>query len=359
VFFCLIKSSTQNFLAELLLKALFLLMPLAFIELPLADFPVWLLLVLVVVGLLCLTFGGDWLTKGAAAISVILKISPVVVGLTVVSMATSMPELVTSLLAAGESPGLAIGNILGSNVANISLILGITALFSPLAIQLRLIRREVPILIAVTVLFSIFALGGFTRGEGAILLGLTIAYLAYVVRGAKSEPEAVNAEFLEEVEEASHTSVGMASWLVVVGAVLLALGADALVGSSVELASRMGVSDALIGITIVAVGTSLPELAASVAAARAGHSDICAGNIVGSNLFNLLLIGGCVASLVPFPVDSSLFKVEFPAVILLTSLLLWFFKTGHVVSRREGAVLLVLYLGILSLSALSQLGYLF
>ncbi len=182
-------------------------MPLAFIELPLADFPVWLLLVLVVVGLLCLTFGGDWLTKGAAAISVILKISPVVVGLTVVSMATSMPELVTSLLAAGESPGLAIGNILGSNVANISLILGITALFSPLAIQLRLIRREVPILIAVTVLFSIFALGGFTRGEGAILLGLTIAYLAYVVRGAKSEPEAVNAEFLEEVEEeANHSS---------------------------------------------------------------------------------------------------------------------------------------------------------
>jgi cation:H+ antiporter len=333
--------------------------PIAFLELQYSAFPVWLLLTLLVVGLLCLTFGGDWLTNGAAAVSVNLKINPVIVGLTVVSMATSMPELVTSLLAAKESPGLAIGNILGSNVANISLILGITALIAPLAIQLRLIRREVPILIAVTILFTVFAVGGFARWEGVILLCLTAAYLAYVVRGARSEPDVVNAEFMEEVKEASHISVAKACWLVLLGALLLALGADTLVGSSVELASRMGVSDALIGLTIVAIGTSLPELAASVAAARSGHSDICAGNIVGSNLFNLLLIGGCVSSIIPFPVDSGLFKVEFPAVILLTVLLLWFFKTGHVVSRREGVVLLLLYLGVLSLSALSQLGYIF
>ncbi|PXA03946.1 calcium/sodium antiporter [Coraliomargarita sinensis] len=334
-------------------------MPLAFIDLQYADFSVWLLSAFLVIGLVSLTFGGDWLTQGAAAISVNLKINPVVVGLTVVSMATSMPELVTSLLAAKESPGLAIGNILGSNVANISLILGVTALIAPMAIQLRLIRREVPILIGVTVLFTCFAVGGFARWEGIVLLTLTFIYLAYVIRGARSEPDAVNAEFLEEVEEASHISVAKASWLVFLGAALLALGADTLVGSSVELASRMGISDALIGLTIVAIGTSLPELAASVAAARSGHSDICAGNIVGSNLFNLLLIGGCVSTLVPFPVEPILFKVEFPAVILLTTLLLWFFKTGHVVSRREGLVLLLLYFSVLSLSAFSQLGYLF
>ncbi|HKK17946.1 MAG TPA: calcium/sodium antiporter [Opitutales bacterium] len=334
-------------------------MPLALIELQYSVFPVWLLLSLLAVGLVCLTFGGDWLTNGAASISVNLKINPVIVGLTVVSMATSMPELVTSLLAAKESPGLAIGNILGSNVANISLILGITALFAPLAIQLRLIRREVPILIAVTILFTLFALGGFVRWEGVVLLVLTVVYLAYVIRSAKSEPEIVSAEFMDEVKDAADKSVGMACWLILIGALLLALGADTLVGSSVELASRMGVSDALIGLTIVALGTSLPELAASVAAARSGHSDICAGNIVGSNLFNLLLIGGCVATLVPFPVDALLFKVEFPAVILLTTLLLWFFKTGHVVSRREGGVLLLLYVLVLSLSALSQLGHIF
>lgn len=334
-------------------------MTLALIELPYATFSMWVLIALFVAGLLALTFGGDWLTNGAAAISVNLKINPVIIGLTVVSMATSMPELVTSLLAAKESPGLAIGNIMGSNIANIGLILGITALFTPLAIQLRLINREVPILILVTLLFTFFAMGGFTRLEGIILLILTVAYLFNVIRGAKSEPDSVNAEFMEEVEEASNTSVGRAFLLVLVGAVLLALGAEFLVGGSVEIASRMGISDALIGLTIVAIGTSLPELAASIAAARSGHSDICAGNIVGSNLFNLLLVGGCVSTVVPFSVDPGLFKVEFPAVIFLTVLLLWFFKTGHIVSRREGVALLLLYVAILSVSALSQLGYLF
>ena len=334
-------------------------MTLALIELQFPAFPVWGLLALLALGLLGLSFGGDWLTRGAAAISVNLKINPVVIGLTVVSMATSMPELVTSLLAAKDSPGLAIGNMMGSNIANIGLILGITALFSPLAIQLRLIRREVPILIAVTLLFTWFAVGGFARWEGGVLLGLTLVYLIYVIRSAKSEPESVNSEFIEEVEQAARTSVAKASWLILAGGLLLALGADVLVGSSVEMASRMGVSDALIGLTIVAIGTSLPELAASVAAARSGHSDICAGNIVGSNLFNLLLIGGCVASIIPFPVDPGLLKMEFPAVIFLTVLLLWFFKTGHIVSRREGVALLLLYIAILSTSACAQLGLLF
>lgn len=334
-------------------------MTFAFPELQFSAFPVWVLLTFLLLGLLGLALGGGWLTRGAAAISVNLRINPVVIGLTVVSIATSMPELVTSLLAAKDSPGLAIGNIMGSNIANIGLILGITALFAPLAIQLRLIRREVPMLIAVTFLFTWFAMGGFARWEGIVLLLLTALYLTYVIHGAKSAPESVNSEFVEEVKEAAQTAMGGACLFVLGGGLLLAFGADVLVGSSVEIASRMGVSDALIGLTIVAIGTSLPELAASVAAARSGHSDICAGNIVGSNLFNLLLIGGCVASLVPFPVDPELLKIEFPAVILLTVLLLCFFKTGHIVSRREGVVLLLLYVAILSLSAFSQLGYLF
>jgi cation:H+ antiporter len=332
-------------------------MTLALINLPYSDFSGWILFLLLFVGFVALTLGGDWLTTGAAAISVNLKINPLVVGLTVVSMATSMPELVTSLLAAKDSPGLAIGNILGSNIANIGLILGITALISPLAIQLRLIKRDVPFLIVITGVFAVFALNGFSRIEGILLLLATVGYLVYVVRSAKMDPEATSSEFMEEIEEASGKSNAIAALLLLFGAVCLAGGADLLVGGSVEIASRMGVSETLIGLTIVAIGTSLPELAASVSAARAGHGDICAGNIVGSNLFNLLLIGGCVSTLVPFPVDSSLFFVEFPAVFLLTAMLLWFFKTGHVVSRREGVVLLFFYVAILTLSAFSQLGY--
>jgi cation:H+ antiporter len=311
------------------------------------------------VGFVALTFGGDWLTAGAVAISVNLKVNPVVVGLTVVSMATSMPEMMTSLLAAKDSPGLALGNILGSNIANIGLILGITALFTPLAIQLRLIQREVPLLLVVTGLFAFFAIGGYARWEGIILLAIVFTYLFCVVNWAKKESSAIEAEFEEEAaREASH-STGVAALLVLLGGVVLALGADVLIGSCVELAGRMGVSETLIGLTIVAIGTSLPELAASVAAARSGHSDICAGNIIGSNLFNILLIGGGVATIIPIPVSPALRLVEFPALILITALLLWIFKSGHIVTRREGAFLLLLYVAILSLSALSQLGYLF
>jgi len=335
-----------------------MVIPLALLNLPAPELPVWLLLFLLLLGLAALTFGGDWLTQGAAAISMNLSVSPLLVGLTVVSMATSMPELVTSLLAARESPGLALGNILGSNVANIGLILGITAVIAPLAVQSRLIRREVPILILVTGLFFYFALGGYTRIEGIILLVLTVVYLIYVIRSARLEDAAINEEFMGEVEAAANKSNLQAVSLVLLGALLLALGADVLVGSSVELATRMGISDALIGLTIVAVGTSLPELAASIAAARAGHSDICAGNIVGSNLFNLLLIGGCVATIIPIPVAPELLRVEFPAMFVLTMLLLWFFRSNHTVSRREGVVLLLLYVSILSLSAVSQMGLL-
>ncbi len=338
-------------------------MTLALLHLPVADFAIWLLVVLLLIGLACLTFGGDILTTGAAAISANLKIDPIVVGLTVVSIATSMPEMATSLMAAHDNPGLALGNILGSNIANIGLILGIAAIIKPLKIQLRLIRREVPILIGVTVIFAVFALGGgYGRIEGLVLLILTVGYLTYVVRDAKAasaESANVVQEFAEEAEAIPHKSTPAAMLLVLAGGALLAFGADFLVASSVEIATRMGASEVFIGLTIVAIGTSLPELAASVAAVRAGHGDICAGNIVGSNLFNILLIGGGVSTMHRIDVDPKLLLVEYPTLLILSALLLWMFKSGHIVSRREGVYLLFLYFGILSLSALSQFGYLF
>jgi cation:H+ antiporter len=336
-------------------------MSLALIQLPYPDLHlVWLLLILAV-GLVALTYGGDTLTSGAAAISVNMRIDPMVVGLTVVSIATSMPEMATSMMAAKDNPGIALGNILGSNIANIGLILGICAVIAPLKIELRMIRREVPIMIGVTVIFGLFAMGGgFNRLEGLLLLALTAAYLIYVVRGAKQEasPE-MEKEFSESTEAFKGRSTKMAIVLIVVGAGLLALGADVLVGASVEMALRMGASALFVGLTIVAIGTSLPELAASLAAVRAGHGDMCAGNIVGSNLFNILLIGGGVSAVTGMNVRSELLLVEFPALILLSGLLLWFFKSGHIVSRREGVALLLIYAAILSLSALSQFGLLF
>jgi cation:H+ antiporter len=191
------------------------------------------------------------------------------------------------------------------------------------------------------------------------MLALTVIYLIYVVRSAKQGTDTLEGEMAEEAKSLAQHSTGAGIGLILLGGALLAVGADVLVGTSVEIAGRMGVSDTLIGLTIVALGTSLPELAASIAAARAGHTDICAGNIVGSNLFNILLIGGSVATIVPIPVDMALMQFEFPAVLALTVLLLWFFKTGHTVSRREGVILISLYVGILSVSALKQLGYIF
>ncbi len=333
-------------------------MLLTLIELPFAEMHLILLLLLLAVGFFALASGGDILTSGAAAVSVNFKIDPIVVGLTVVSIATSLPEMATSFMAAKDSPGIALGNILGSNIANIALILGIAAVIAPLKIKRRLIRREVPILISMTIIFSLFAMGGgFSRVEGLILLTLTVAYLIHVVCGAKLKDSKESS--IEGIDEIARKTTKAAVFFILIGGILLALGAEVLVGASVEIAMRMGASELFVGLTIVAIGTSLPELAASVAAVRAGHGDLCAGNIVGSNIFNMLLVGGGVSAVLGMEVRDELLLVEFPALILLSGLLLWFFRSGHVVSRREGVSLLFLYVGILSLSALSQFGYLF
>lgn len=326
----------------------------------------WVLIVLLSVGLVLLCLGGEWLARGASALAIRMKINPVVVGLTVVSIATSMPELITSFIAASRgSAGLAIGNIVGSNLGNAGLILGIAALICPIAIQTRLIWKEVPILLFVTVAFTIMSMSGFFiagrigYGEGLLLLAGAAGYLYYITRQAKRAPAAERAELAMEFEDELGKPPGrLASCLGLVagGTLALSLGAEFLVGSAVETAIRLSVSEVLIGLTIVAVGTSLPELAASVAAALRKETDIVAGNIVGSNIFNMLLIGGGVASVYTLPVDARLMTVEFPAMLLITVLLWFAFFTGKIVTRREGALFLTLYLGIIGLSVYSHVG---
>ena len=330
-------------------------MTFALISLPFPNYSLWILIIFLVVGFVGLNYGGDFLTEGSVAIASNFHINKAVIGLTVVSMATSMPEMITSLLAAKTSPGLAIGNIIGSNIANVGLILGITALIIPLNVQSRLIKREIPLLIAVTGLFIFFAVGGYQRWEGFVMLSIMVIYLYCIVKWEKRD--SARAKELHDgspIESKQHSNI-TGFMFISLGVILLAAGADLLVGTSVELATRMGISDVLIGLTIIALGTSLPELAASIAAARAGHQDICVGNIVGSNLFNMLLIGGVVASLIPIPVDKQLFWLELPAMMIIVLVFLWFSKRGGKISRKEGLILLTLYATILTLSSFSQM----
>lgn len=325
-----------------------------------ASLNAWVLAITLSIGLFLLFFGGEWLAKAGASLAVRFKINPVVVGLTIVAIATSMPELITSFYAtAVGSPDIAVGNVVGSNIVNISFIIGIAALIYPMAIHAQIVKKEMPILMGVTLLFFILSFSGsISRVEGVVLIAGMVLYLIYIVRQVANEAKDVQKEYEEEVDKQERT-LQYCLFFIFAGAILLHFGADFLVGSSIEFARRLGMSEALIGLTIVAVGTSLPELAASVAAARKGHSDICAGNIVGSNLFNILLIIGGVSIVQPLEVNKSMLYVDFPAMLFLTGLIWYLFSTDRNVSRVEGLGMVVVYFLIMGLSALSQYGMLF
>lgn len=316
-----------------------------------------LVLALIIIGGLCfLMVGGDWLCRGAASLAIRLNVAPVIVGLTVVSIATSTPELFTALVGvARDQPGLAIGNVIGSNAANMGLILGSAALIAPIAVHYRLIRWEIPILIGVTLLFAVlvYLSSGISRIGGIVLLAVTVGYLVLIVRTSKGSR--IEKEMEEEIPSPIQ-NVGLCIGFVVAGTFLLWLGADLLVDAATESALRMGVSETLVGITVVAVGTSLPELGATIAAAVRRQSGIIVGNIVGSNLFNLMLICGVVGTALPFPVETALMQYEIPMLIAFTLIFAWFVVSHRKVSRMEGGLLLALYAGFIIVSSVSQTG---
>ena len=315
--------------------------------------PTILLFFFVLIGITGLVLGGRWLTDGAIGISSFFNISPLIVGLTVVSIATSMPEMFTCLTAIQESADLALGSIIGSNIANIGLILGISALIVPLASDIRLIRKELPFLIFLTFLFVLFALGGFGRIEGIILVSIAFAYVVWVVRNSLKES---SNNYLDEdlsFKSASRSNLMFALIWIILGTIFLSLGAQCLVSSAQQLALRIGVSEVFVGFSVVALGTSLPELAASVSASFAKKNSLCIGNVIGSNLFNLALIGGTTACFYPFPVSSSFFWVEFPLLIFSTILLFFFLrKTDSLIGMKQGVVLITLYLLVIVLIGL-------
>lgn len=293
---------------------------------------------LLLLGVALLYLGGEWLVKHAGRLAKNLGLSPLVIGLTVVAFGTSSPELAATLVSAFRGvPDIAIGNIIGSNIANIGLILGLTALLYPLQTERSFLRREIPVMLLVSAaLFVVVAGGTIGRIEGLVLLAGLLSYLAYLLRN-----DEVPLDELSQAEAAGPT------WRAVVGAaagiVLLVVGAQALVSGAVEIARALGVSERVIGLTMVALGTSLPELASAVVAALRRQSDLILGNIIGSNIFNILAILGTTALVHPIPVAVAAIRLDLWVMFGLSALVLPLMLPRYRLGRRGGALLLALY----------------
>lgn len=303
----------------------------------------WLLLA---AGLVLLIVGADLLVKGAARLAASFGIPTLVIGLTVVAFGTSAPELAVSVKAAfsGEAE-LAIANVVGSNIANILLILGASAIILPLAISRQLIRQDVPIMVALSALVMwLVQDGSLGKIEAAMLAVGLLAYTWFLFwQGKKQGVECID----EEVEEMLHQPhpAWQSALFVVAGLALLVYGSGLLVDSAVQLASAWGVSEAVIGLTIVAVGTSMPEMVTSIVAAIKGERDIAVGNVVGSNIFNILCVLGLsgLASPMPLLAGEQLASIDIPVMVAVAALCVPLFFVGAVLHRIEGAMFLVLY----------------
>ncbi len=296
---------------------------------------------LIVLGVALLYIGGELLVKNAALLARAIGMSPLVVGLTVVAFGTSAPELAATLAAALKgTPEVAFGNVVGSNAANLGLILALAALIRPIRAQARFLRRELPFMVAVAVLLVVLAADGrVTRAEGLGLLGLLLLYLFVLLRDR--EPPEVEAEFAAEYGRPARYVLRRLFFLSL-GVLFLAGGSSALVEGAVRIARELGVGERAIGLTVVAVGTSLPELAAALVAALRREGDILLGNVVGSNVFNVLGILGTVALVRPLTLRPGV-GPDLLGMLALSFVAWLFLWTGMRLGRREAAVLLAFY----------------
>ncbi|MDZ4781701.1 MAG: calcium/sodium antiporter [Planctomycetia bacterium] len=292
-----------------------------------------------VAGAVVLYYGAEATLLGAVSIATRMGISQLVIGLTLVAFGTSCPELSLDVSAAlkGQTE-LAFGDLVGSNIANIGLILGLAAVLCPLHVQMRLLRAELPIVIAVSILVLALAWDGvISRQDGLFMLAGFVLFTGYSYRAARQESRSVR----REIEGAAEVTTGnrKSLLLIVLGLAGLVAGAQLMVYAAVEMARLIGVSELIIGLTIVALGTSLPELATSVVAARRGDADIVVGNVIGSNIFNLLLILALVAVIHPVPVEARSLYIDLPVMIAFAVALVPIMLRGMVVSRNEGLFL--------------------
>lgn len=295
-------------------------------------------------GLVLLYFGAEGLVRGSSSIALRLGVSPLLIGLTVVAFGTSAPELVVSLKAALMGQGdISVGNVVGSNICNIGLILGLSALIVPIKVASQIVRVDTPIMIAVTALALVLLYDGrLSRMEGIFLFVLLVAYLIFSIILAKKKPaDALSAEFSEEIK-LSKRGLAVDLAMVIGGLVMLVFGARFLVDSAIEIARAVGLSEAVIGLTIVAIGTSLPELATSLVAAWKKEADIAVGNVVGSNIFNILGILGISAVVTPLS-STGITGIDLGLMMAFAMALLLFARTGYQVTRGEGLVMLMGY----------------
>ena len=308
-------------------------------------------------GLAALVVGADILVRGASRLALSFGISPLVVGLTIVAFGTSAPEMAVSAGAVlNGQTGLAMGNVVGSNIFNVLFILGLSALIAPLVVHVQLIRQEVPILIGASLLLLILSLDGrISVLDGGLFFGLLLAYTVFLVVQSRRETQAAQAEFDAELHAppagAWDARLPVQIALIVAGLGLLVLGSDWLVTSAVAFAQALGVSDLVIGLTIVAAGTSMPEVATSVAAALKGERDIAVGNVVGSNTFNILGclgLSGLVAGSAGLAVAPSLLAFDIWVMLAVALACLPIFLSGREIARWEGAVFLGYYAAYVS-----------
>lgn len=303
-----------------------------------------------VIGLVLLIVGAELLVRGASRLAAAFGVSPLVIGLTIVAIGTASPEIAVSLQAAVNGQGdLTLGNVLGSNIFNILFVLGVTSMIAPIMIAEQLIRKDAPIMLGISLLTLAFAMDGvLSTTDGLILLFGLIAYFIFVIRESRKESKEVQKEYAQEyaqkeVPTAKNTLINF--FFILIGLGLLVIGSNWLVDSAVQIATAIGVSELIIGLTIVAVGTSLPEVATSITAALKGESDIAVGNAVGSNIFNLLGVLGLGAFLAPagISVSSQVLQVDLPVMVFVALVTLPIFYIDSRISRLEGGLLISYY----------------
>jgi cation:H+ antiporter len=300
---------------------------------------------LTIVGLVMLCFGGNWLVSGGVAIARKFRISNLIIGMTIVAYGTSTPELAASIAAAGEHSAIILGNIIGSNIANVGMVIGAAAILVPLAVSKSVLRKEIPIMLGVSLLLVLISIDGeLSQYDGVLLLAGLGVFAYYTFKDAMKQ-RAESKETQEEIKQGANNVYLKSAGLIGIGVVLLYVGAILTVDNAVILAKEFGLSEKIIGLTVIAIGTSLPELITSIIAIRKGHADIGVGNIIGSNIYNILMIMGVGAVLGGVMVGADVY-VDYAIMIIFSLSLLIALKTG-VIGRAMGIALTIGYVAYL------------
>ncbi|AFS82423.1 calcium/sodium antiporter [Candidatus Nitrosopumilus sediminis] len=297
---------------------------------------------LTIVGLAMLCFGGNWLVSGGVAIARKFRISNLVIGMTIVAYGTSTPELAASVAAAGEHSAIILGNIVGSNIANVGMVIGVAAILIPLAVNKSVLRKEIPIMLGVSVLLVLISIDGeLSQYDGILLLAGLGVFGYYTFKDAMKQ----RSENKEELQQNTNNVYLKSAGLIGIGIALLYVGAILTVDNAVILAKEFGLSETIIGLTVIAIGTSLPELITSIIAIKKGHGDIGVGNIIGSNIYNILMIMGVGAALGGVVVGTDVY-VDYTIMIIFSLSLLLALKSG-IISRSVGVCLTIGYVAYL------------